>query len=449
MITEGRTRRVLVIGEHRAASHTFLKFLNEHPVLEIYKGDHLQKSALQDSDLAVCFFPDPREHQIFLKEYPVLFILEQSSDAALFSQNLWRECLPSNAPVDEFALRINKFLELLTMHRQSEEMRRREALNERYLGGIDLTHSSHVAQRLVQLICENTRAENAVWVAGDFAQSWWSQANRRRSLPSAEAMRASGRYVWHNPVDAPIVETLDASTELAAIGRDWITGDMVMSQDRSLGLMRLVSQRHDLDLGYVIVRNPQRPLRSGRRWLKKLEQYLAYALAFEENQRLIFVDDLTALYNQRYLPGVVGRELERAQKEQKPFSVLFLDIDYFKSVNDSRGHLVGSKLLIEVAKLIRGTIRDEDYAFRYGGDEFVVLLPGAETQTGREVAERIRASVESTEFLVYQKRHRLTVSIGLASYPDHARTAEEVLQMADDAMYNAKRAQRNKVYIAS
>jgi diguanylate cyclase (GGDEF)-like protein len=163
-------------------------------------------------------------------------------------------------------------------------------------------------------------------------------------------------------------------------------------------------------------------------------------------ENLAYLDDLTHLYNVRYLEVALEREVGGG----KPFSVLFLDLDHFKSVNDQHGHLSGSRLLVEVARVLRSCVRDEDIVARYGGDEYVVLLVGIDSGGGLKVAERIRRAIEDHRFLSREgARVRITASIGLASFPEHAENKSEILDFADRAMYRGKRTTRNVVYMAS
>ncbi len=134
----------------------------------------------------------------------------------------------------------------------------------------------------------------------------------------------------------------------------------------------------------------------------------------------------------------------------RPFTVLFMDLDHFKAVNDQHGHLSGSRLLVEVARVLRSCVRDEDVVVRYGGDEYVVLLVGIDSGGGLKVAERIRRAIEDHRFLSREgSRVRVTASIGLASFPEHADEKAAILDFADRAMYRGKQSTRNVVYIAS
>ncbi len=163
-------------------------------------------------------------------------------------------------------------------------------------------------------------------------------------------------------------------------------------------------------------------------------------------EHLAYLDDLTHLYNTRYLQVALDREMSGG----RPFTVLFMDLDRFKNVNDEFGHLSGSRLLMEVARVLRSCVRDEDVVVRYGGDEYVVLLVGIDSGGGLKVAERIRRAIEDHAFLSREgSRVRITASIGLASYPEHAQEKAEILDFADRAMYRGKRSTRNVVYMAS
>ena len=171
-----------------------------------------------------------------------------------------------------------------------------------------------------------------------------------------------------------------------------------------------------------------------------------------EAKELAYVDDLTSLYNSRYLDYVLDSEIEKSASASKPLAVMFLDLDHFKSVNDNHGHLVGSRLLVEVADVIKRCVRPGDIVVRYGGDEYTVILPETDATGAMAVAERIRSSIEAQTFLAGTQEGielRLTTSIGVASVPEDALTKRDVLRLADMAMYYAKEKQRNAVYAAS
>ena len=163
-------------------------------------------------------------------------------------------------------------------------------------------------------------------------------------------------------------------------------------------------------------------------------------------EHLVYVDDLTHLYNSRFLDVAIEREIQGA----RAFTVLFMDLDRFKTVNDQHGHLMGSRLLVEFGRVLRSCVRDDDVLVRYGGDEFVAILVGVDSGGGLKIAERVRRAVEDHRFLSREGiAVRITTSIGLASFPEHARTKAEILDLSDRAMYRGKQTTRNVVYIAS
>ncbi|MEN8264019.1 MAG: sensor domain-containing diguanylate cyclase [Nitrospirota bacterium] len=160
-------------------------------------------------------------------------------------------------------------------------------------------------------------------------------------------------------------------------------------------------------------------------------------------------DDLTNLYNSHYLNQALEIEIERSRRYRSMFSLVFMDLDNFKKVNDKYGHLIGSKVLIEMAGILNKSLRKIDVITRYGGDEFVIILPLTPPDAGFYVAERLRKAVEKNIFLKHEGFPiRLTASFGLASYPEHANNREELLKIADDAMYHGKFSTKNIVHSA-
>ncbi|RYZ99667.1 MAG: GGDEF domain-containing protein, partial [Proteobacteria bacterium] len=169
-----------------------------------------------------------------------------------------------------------------------------------------------------------------------------------------------------------------------------------------------------------------------------------------ELKGLTYTDDLTGLYNQRYLELILDRELSLAKRNNTLFSVLFLDLDHFKAVNDTHGHLIGSRLLFEVGQEIKRGLRESDICFRYGGDEFVIILSHTGLDDAVFVAERTRVAIEKKRFLARDNMDiRLTASIGVASVPLHAITKSQILKAADEALYGVKKAVRNSVIAAT
>jgi len=170
---------------------------------------------------------------------------------------------------------------------------------------------------------------------------------------------------------------------------------------------------------------------------------------YKRVQEMAYVDDVTDLHNTRFLNGFLDREIQRSIEKDTSFSILFIDADKFKHVNDGYGHVVGSKLLRELGAKLKTYVRDTDALVRYGGDEFIVVLGLADIRSAHGVAERVRSGVESHVFLKDDNLDlRITVSIGVATYPLHAKSKEEIIEAADQAMYGAKNRSRNCVYSA-
>jgi len=156
-------------------------------------------------------------------------------------------------------------------------------------------------------------------------------------------------------------------------------------------------------------------------------------------------DELTGLHNMRGFVVIANRLFAQAQRYARAASFLMVDSDSLKQVNDAYGHEAGNRLLRHLVKAMQGHLRATDVAARYGGDEFVVMLPDTPARGALEVAERIRHAVESTPFSADAGRVPCTVSIGIASYPEDGRSIETLLARADRALYEAKAAGRNRV----
>lgn len=170
--------------------------------------------------------------------------------------------------------------------------------------------------------------------------------------------------------------------------------------------------------------------------------------AHNDLRQLSTTDNLTGLYNQRSSSRRLQEELERSRRYKHEFSVLVLDLDHFKSVNDRYGHPVGDKVLQSAAEVMRQALRPSDHAARTGGEEFTVILPETDTKEAAMAAERIRSGIASTSTpLADGTSLRVTVSIGMATFPKHAESAEALVRVADEALYSAKREGRNRAVV--
>lgn len=187
--------------------------------------------------------------------------------------------------------------------------------------------------------------------------------------------------------------------------------------------------------------------------LRTLADYAAIAIenarAVHRIQELSITDDCTGLYNARHLFSMLSEEVHRSRRFGYEFSLLFLDLDHFKRVNDEHGHLVGSKLLAQVGQALRENLRLVDAAFRYGGDEFAILLPQTSKDAALLVAQRLMTVFHSRQWLTGEGvALSLRASIGIASFPDDATSPQAIVQRADEMMYQVKQSGRDNVALA-
>ena len=220
----------------------------------------------------------------------------------------------------------------------------------------------------------------------------------------------------------------------------WLVVPMDASNQDEVGFLLLPEERapfgdDDLEIARMVAAYGQVGVYNAERYLRAKER--------------AFIDDVTGAYNARYLFAALEHELRRADRYGSELSLIFLDVDRFKLVNDSHGHLVGSRTLRALSQVLLGCIRQVDTLARYGGDEFTILLADTSHETAQTVAERIRAAVATAEFEGQGSSLHITVSIGVASFPEHAQSGEALLDLADKAMYRAKSLGRDRVCSAA
>ncbi len=183
---------------------------------------------------------------------------------------------------------------------------------------------------------------------------------------------------------------------------------------------------------------------------KYIENILIYRMnkAKEQNlEVLATTDEITGLFNQRKLSQDLEDAIILHEKQHETFSIMFIDIDHFKSVNDNYGHVIGSKLLQDIGEVLSLILRASDHIYRYGGDEFVVIMPTVDIKTVHEIANRVLIKIKNKEFDIGNgEKYKLSVSVGIAEYPTDAKSALDIIRFADEMMYMSKRSGRGKVF---
>lgn len=215
----------------------------------------------------------------------------------------------------------------------------------------------------------------------------------------------------------------------------------LQSRLRTLGVIELFNCRVETLTDYTIS------------FLHVLCDFAAIAIenarAVERIQELTITDDCTGLYNVRHLYDRLEVEVERLRRSNTPFSLIFIDVDYFKQINDEFGHLAGSLLLARFGQALKSLVRRVDSTFRYGGDEFTILLPETSKDQAQETAERLHAELRAMQFEVADgRRLHVRSSFGVATCPDDGVTGQEVIRAADEMMYLVKRESRDSVAVS-
>ncbi len=207
---------------------------------------------------------------------------------------------------------------------------------------------------------------------------------------------------------------------------------------------------HDVALGVVVLAASKPFGEISLHFLDLVNASLAVAfrnsLTYDQLQQLAANDSLTGMYNRRFGMARLQEEYGRAMRSGSPIGLCLFDLDHFKQVNDTYGHPLGDRVLVHVSKLIRGVLREGDVALRYGGEEFLIVLPGASLTDSFQISERIRRVVEETVFQHGSQNVGLTISGGASSWPDYdASSADALVRKADEALYRAKESGRNRI----
>jgi len=393
----------------------------------------------------------------FFNQYPQFPSLHSGTgpDSESYERNLrgtFHQKMRPLTPEKEFLKRVRRLVFLGRLSRQNAVLTKTVKLQNRIDHIFETLDFNELKEKTVNFFDEEFKAKNVYFLStggyGHYLQEMWKVAS---VAPTDQ------NPTKHSLCSSKASTEAELSGLLSKISDRLTTGWELRNSRTTVGnitFIPLVGNQSKKIFGHVML---VEPLLYGDQSLEKVLPYLTRVLGrhFEHTQNfanaksLNYMDDLTELYNQRYLKLVLDKEINRSARTNSAFSVLFMDIDHFKQVNDTRGHVVGSRVLIEMSKILHQHIRVTDYGFRYGGDEFILILVGSDSNQSLGVAERIRKQVEASTFQVEDIKIRLTLSIGIATYPDHATTKEEILELADRAMYCGKNKSRNVVYVAS
>jgi diguanylate cyclase (GGDEF)-like protein len=264
-------------------------------------------------------------------------------------------------------------------------------------------------------------------------QSYLTGADRQQPADHGSAPRLKLRYERYRGSMALLLSIAAFVGVLAgwSLGGDQVLGRRVQEIVEAVGIV--LAGICGLMLGIHIRRRSIRIERAYSTHLEELSQRL---------RSLAYQDSLTSLYNHRYFYEQLDHEVERAHRYGRPVSVILLDLDHFKSVNDTYGHLMGDKLLALVGQIIKDQVRRSDVAARYGGDEFAIILPDTTAASAEATAQKLARAIATgrTSTASLSENLPLSASYGVACCPDDARSVSELLQQADDHVYAAKHA---------
>lgn len=225
-------------------------------------------------------------------------------------------------------------------------------------------------------------------------------------------------------------------------------------ETRSIACLPLISKGKVLGVMELLGKDSKKMNPQDLQLLGTLTDFAAIAIEnakfVQKIKELTVIDDVTGLYNSRYLHTLLETEISRSLRYRAPFSLIFLDLDHFKLVNDNHGHLIGSRLLKEVGTLYKFCLRTIDWALRYGGDEFIIILPRTGKKEALMVCQRLRRAINDSLF--FEKENlsiQITASYGISTFPEDARDKEGIIKLADQAMYLVKKSGRNGIAIAN
>jgi diguanylate cyclase (GGDEF)-like protein len=325
---------------------------------------------------------------------------------------------------------------LLEMHQVAQVLQ--QAISEEEVYRI-LTHTFRETLGLRQIMILRLNASE------DRLEIVWAE-------PKHPDLRIDGYPVWDAPARCPVIRS----------GREYVVQDirkdltclvsLSNKQDGAYWCVPLVIGARTIGVVHLVSDTPQCWTEETRKWTEALINLAAPMVGhlrhLERARRRALIDELTSTYNRRFLEEVLGKMILPGERRKgQILSVLMIDLDHFKSVNDTYGHQVGDLVLKTVASAMHRALKESDVLARYGGEEFMAVLPRTDAASAVVVAERLRTAVAEASLsrLAPAAPSHVTISIGVATYPIHAKTVAELIRVADEALYQAKSLGRNRV----
>ena len=365
--------------------------------------------------------------------------VRSAMDQATYSGD-WSECDPSVCRLEEqaedelgeVANSYNALLQALHSAHLVEE--RIQNFNNTLSSQLDLADLSDQA---LTLLMEHSEADGGAIILEK--QGDWTIPASVGLIEPAAILRSPALQAAH---EQATVRRFDLPPEVKV--------DAVLSHFTPSDVLLLPINHHGLLLGWVVLAAAQPFTERTQRLLPLMIQGLGLALnnalLHDDLQRVAALDPLTGLYNRRFGMKRLEEELARIQRSQTPMSLIIVDLDHFKRLNDTYGHLAGDKVLIRAASVIRDMLRKGDFIMRYGGEEFIAILPGSDVEDARDVAERIRFAIGQSQVEVAGHQLSVSASIGVAcSSNDRLTAAEPLMRLADSRLYAAKSGGRDRV----
>jgi diguanylate cyclase (GGDEF)-like protein len=274
-------------------------------------------------------------------------------------------------------------------------------------------------------------------IAQAYAPDWIGPNHIGKRYPLAVWQSTAHVIERREPLNARVTDPVFTPHEQNALSTDGTRSVLVVPLllgDEALGIMTLFARNDTLF--------SESEVRVGLKLAAQVSLAIDRARLHDALRQRADTDGLTGVLNHRAILEVLQHEVARSQRSGDPFAVMMIDLDDFKKVNDAHGHQAGDEVLVATAELLRGIIRDVDRIGRYGGDEFLLVMPGVDLDTGSQVAERLVTQIEQHAFQYNGSRMKVGLSIGIAVYPPDGVTDRELVMQADNAMYRHKISRR-------